>query len=411
MCKFMLDGMLMRIAPELLDAYVVGRGIPLERMPSEIAETGGVFADTMGRMIRALPEATRDMLDSDFRDVYHLSTADGFAVLLDELHTADGEEVVDLALLAERYKSIQDRAFWGMLHCAALFNVAADRYKVVTVKTGWRSRDLRSLSDAPETSPDTRHRLADAVKAHFRPQLRGDYCEVRCHRKDEYTYYCAYPMDYAERELEYLSDGTLEPRTRRKPFDIIWRFNHVSGRLSLHLEAPSNDLVDALKDMFTRAVLEGIDCVPASHLFTLEPLLRASDEALLEAAREVYPELQSARVKEISYQMNGHNAVIALKTGREKRGKDTPSMPELHQRALNHTDTMTQNMTPIAASIQFKFPGKGRRGSVTAHVRVPDYCDLDDTPNERKAMRLLAHLGVDHGRHGRTSATTPPVSG
>jgi len=411
MGKFLLDGMLMKVAPDLLDAYVCDRQISLERMPSAITETGGGFADAMDRMIRALSEETRDLLDSDFREVYHLSTGDGFALLLDALQVVDDDQAVDLPELAEQYKSLQDRALWCLLYRQEVFNIAADRYKVVRVKTGWRHRDLQALPAAPEISPEIRQRLADAVKAHFRKQLRGDYCIVRCHRKEEHTYYCAYPMDYAERELEYLADGTLEPRTRRKPFDLIWRFNHRSGRLSIHTEEPTNDLIDALRDLFLHAVLEGMDCAPASHLFTLDPLLRMTEETLLERSREMYPDLQSARVKEVWYQMNGHNAMIALKSGRERAGEAVPSMPELHQRALNHADTLTQNMTAVAARVQFKFQGKGRRGSVTAHVRVPDYCDLDDTPNERKAMRLLAHLGVDRGGHERTPATHSSLSG
>jgi len=406
-----LDELLVTTAPELLNAYFTTRTIALERIPSALVATGEDFTTAMDTMIRALPTATRALLESDFQDVFLLATREGFRALVEMGLTCDGAPSLDLQPLTEQYKTVQDRTFWVMVHHPSLFERTIERFKVIKMKTGWRHRELQPCPAPPAIDTETCERVAQAVKTHFAKQLRGDFCTVSCYRNGEHTYYCAYPMDYAEQTQEYGPDGALHRRTARKPFDIIWRFNHVSGRLGIRLDEPNNTLISELAELFRQVVLCGMDCVPSAHVYTLDPLLSATDESLLSAARELFPEVEKVRVKELCYALDGYNGLIALKAGGPKRGGEIPAMPVFQARVLNHQDIMLRNMQPVATSIQVKFPGTGRQGSVTANLHVPDRCDLDDTPNERKVKRLLEHWGVDHGHHARAVAEHPAVPG
>jgi hypothetical protein len=132
-------------------------------------------------------------------------------------------------------------------------------------------------------------------------------------------------------------------------------------------------------------------------VFTLDILQSVDDAWLLTRAQEVYREVESVSVKEVTLELNHQSDLrITLATGHESGTRWLP-MPELQRRALNYDDRLLSATRIVGAQLHVKFPGKHPRGSVTVRIRTPDYCDLQDKPNDRKVRRVLERWGIDCG--------------
>ncbi|OPZ84410.1 MAG: hypothetical protein BWY76_01852 [bacterium ADurb.Bin429] len=399
-----------KVSPALLETYVVHRRLALDRMPSGCAVNDEAYVDTMMKMILALPMAIQERIYHDFRGVRHLATREGFQHLTRIGSMSTQREPVDVVTQTASLKTLSDRVFWVMLHHYALFEEAVERVKVIGLKMGRYHRELMPLAEAPSIDSAVQARLAKAVMAYFKQEGRAEFCKVRCYHHGEHTYYCAYPMDYTDVEQGYGVDGTLERRMRPTTFNIFWRFTHTSGRLCIHMDQPVRAVIDALTEMFIAAVLPEYDGECSCHLYTVDPLVERPEEALLESAQELYPELEHITVMEYLYELPGCDASISLKARRASARRSALSIRHISERTLNHADTLVANSQLVGASVLFKFPGKGTRGSVTTLIKEPDYCDLDDLPNHRKVMHILAHIGVDRGRYVKRMADIPALS-
>lgn len=393
---FTMDCFLGKVSRDLLDVYFTNRHIALPVMPGTLRDDDPERTTTLMRAITALPDTPRETVETDFHDLFYLGTKTGVEELVRVGRSGMSGAVVDLEPLLEPWKVLHDKALWTMLHQYPIYEVANERMKVVDVK-GWKNRDIGPLFTRPAMDQMTCERLSKEIKAYYEPQGRADRCVVRAYEHAECTYYCAYPLDYAVNEPHHLPDGSFVFAPHRNTFDLIWRFNHMSGRLGVHIPDPTKPVINDLTRIFVETVIAA-PVSPTEHIFDLEMLRTISDEALLASARELFPQIEYVRLKEVCLQVNNQaHQYITLTTGRDHARPWLP-MPEFHQRTLNHQDQLLANTTIVEASIQVKFPGKGLQGSVTPRVKVPDTCYLDDTPNARRALQLLGHWGIDRGR-------------
>lgn len=406
---FTLDVVLGKVTPSLLDTYFANRRITLERLPSALARHEDTYVTDMIKAIFALPSTVQEQVHRDCRGVFALATKHGFQQLLQVGAEPEQGDPVDVVASTASCATMHDRVFWIMLHHFDLFEEAVERVKVIGLKKGWNDRELMPLTQAPGIEDDVRSAMEEAVKVHFNKEGRAEFCTVRCYCQSEHTYYCAYPMDYADVEQGYRADGTPERRIRRPTFDIFWRFNHVSGRLSVHMDGAGKELIDTLTEMFIAAVMPEYDGTRAYHLYFLDTLAEKTEQTLLETAQELYPDLEQVKVTEFTYELPGCDASITVKARRASSRRNGTPVRQITERALNREDTLLANSRLVGASVLFKFPGAGNRGSVTAHIKEPDYCDLEDQPNHRKVQKVLAHLGVDHGRYAQSAPGSPSL--
>lgn len=391
-----MDCFLGKVSCDLLNEYLRNRHIELPVMPDMLRSNDPERTTTLMRAIMALPDNLRETIETDFYDLFYLGTKSGLEELVRVGRAGAAGTVVELEPLLEPWKVLHDKAIWTMLHHYPIYEIANERMKVIAVK-GWKNRDIGPLPERPATDRETCERLAEVIKAYYAHQGRAECCAVRCYEHVECTYYCAYPLDYAVREPKYLPDGSLVFEPHRETFDLIWRYNHLSGRLSMHIPDPSKSVIDDLTRIFVETVIE-VPVSPSEHIFDLEMLRSTSDDDLLMSARELFPQIEYVRLKEMCLQVNNQaHQYITLTTGRDHMRPWLP-MPEFRQRTLNHQDQMMANTTIVEASIQVKFPGKGKQGSVTSRVKLPDTCYLGDTLNARRAQQLLAHWGIDRVR-------------
>lgn len=403
---FTMDAVLGKVSYELLDVYFTNRRIDLPVMPRQLRAHDPDAALILMRGIMNLPEPEREEVETDLHALFHLGTKAGIDELVRLGASETADMTVDLTPEFAPWPVLHDKVLWTMLHHYPIFALASERMKVVDVK-GYRYAKVGMLTHRPGTDAATCQRLADAIKAYYIRQGRGEQCAVRGYAHGEITYYCAYPLDYAVREPKYLPDGSLVFTPQRDPFDLIWRFNHQSGRLGLHAPEMVGSAFTDLLEVFVAAVLTAPVTI-AEPAYALDHLRSASDELLLAQAKELFAEVEAVRLKELRLQLNHWGGLyVTLETGRDQ-GRPWVPMPEMEQRMLNHHDPLLANTTVTEATLHVKFPGKGKHGSVTARLKAPSTCYLDDTPNARKVMRLLEHWGIDCGR--RTTRLPAPTA-
>lgn len=406
---FTLGAVVEKVTPALLDTYFTNQHVTMACVPSALATHEDTYVLDVIAAVLAMPAATKERVHRDWAGVHALASKSGYQHLIAVGHAPEQGEAIDVVAVTAHCTTTHDRVFWMMLHHTDLFEEAVERVKVIGRKTGWVDRELMPLAQPPEISDAIQAQLAEAVKTYFNREGRGEFCVVRCYRHGEHTYYCAYPMDYADVEQGYRADGTPEHRIHRPTFDVFWRFNQVSGRLSIHMDDAGKPLIDALTEMFIAAVLPGYDGRRANHLYAPDVLAEHSEQTLLERAQELYPDLLQVKVTEFMYELPGCDACITVKARRATSRRAT-SVRQVTDQALNRANTIFADSRLVGASVQFKFPGTGNAGSVTTRIKAPDYCDLDDQPNHRKVQHLLAHLGVDHGRYAHAGTDHPALS-
>jgi hypothetical protein len=403
---FTMDCFLGKASRELLDVYFTNRRITLPVMPSQMRVGDPDGTNALMRGIMALPTKEREEVETDFHELFYLGNKAGIDELIRIGTTGKTGTVIDLMSELESWPVLHDKALWTMLHHYPIFALASEGMKVLEVK-GYRRAKIGMPAQRPATDAATCQRLADATKAYYTRQGRGEQCAVRGYEHGEMTYYCAYPLDYALREPSYLPDGTLVFTPQRDTFDLIWRLNHQSGLLGIHAPDLVGPVFHDLVELFVAAVITTPVTI-SEPAFELECLRTVSDEALLAQAKELFADVEDVRLKELSLQLNHLGGqYVTLGTGRDHSRPWVP-MPEFQQRTLNHQDPILAQPAVAGATLQVKFPGKGKRGSVTARLRAPSTCYLDDTPNARKVMRLLEHWGIDRGRR-TTYQPAPPA--
>jgi hypothetical protein len=393
---YTLDAFLNRVSLPLFDAYCASRGIALGLAPSDLAGHDDATLHLL-RAIGGLPHAQRAQVECDGNDLFTLGGKQGFETLVFVAAHGLLGEPENLADLLEPWPTTQDKALWVLLHRPAIFAAAVERVRVIALATGWRHRNTHPAPTPPSMDAVTCVRLAERIKAHYRAHLLAEQCHVRCYRDGEHTFYCAYPQDYAVKEAQYRGDGTFVYETFRGTFDLLWRYNHVSGRLSIFAPDKRKATIDTFAEMFMETVLACESLSQSSRVFTLDILQSVDDAWLLTRAQEVYREVESVSVKEVTLELNHQSDLrITLATGHESGTRWLP-MPELQRRALNYDDRLLSATRIVGAQLHVKFPGKHPRGSVTVRIRTPDYCDLQDKPNDRKVRRVLERWGIDCG--------------
>ena len=66
------------------------------------------------------------------------------------------------------------------------------------------------------------------------------------------------------------------------------------------------------------------------------------------------------------------------------------------QELMKHKGANAQFYNITQARIYIKFPGKGRRGSVTIQITAPDKCNLNDSPLHLKAKEYLRFWNLEN---------------
>src|SRR3990172_12180847 len=154
-----------------------------------------------------LPDAQRNAMDAEFRDIFELSCEKGFRAIIDEAewplaNDADARTafVENLAALSNHH----ERAMVTFLDHNQFWKGASRFYHADSLPY-WRKR--KNLPHQHAAVDDASlHELAGLIRTYFhQTEGRGNNCIVEPLRRGELDYFFAYPEDYSQQSIEYFN--------------------------------------------------------------------------------------------------------------------------------------------------------------------------------------------------------------
>lgn len=223
-----------------------------------------------------LPTLDRNVMDSEFREIFELSCEKGWKAILDEANEQlqDNPDslhafIETFAALANHYERamgtfLDHRAFW---RGATLFH-HADQLQY------WRKRK-NMLHHKAATDDNSLQQLAGLIRDYFRyTEGRGNNCVVEWFRRGGLDYYFAYPEDYSQQSIEWVN-GEFDRRPHNPAFEIVYIYSQQDGSLDLNFRG-ARKAIEPLQGMFATTILNLEELPPNpedTRVYDLAPLL------------------------------------------------------------------------------------------------------------------------------------------
>ena len=227
----------------------------------------------------ALPDAQRNEMDTDFRDVFEMSCEKGFKAIIDEACWQLQESPDDLQAFVEKLSDLDnhyERAMITFLDHNTYWRGATLFYHADTL-SNWRKR--KNLSHNPAAVDETSlMQLAAMIRHYFHyTEGRGKNCTVEAFRRGEQDYFFAYPEDYSQQNIEWVN-GEFGRRPHNPAFEVIYVYSQKEGSLDLSFRG-SYKAIEPLQGMFAMAILKIPELPPDpkdERIYDLSPLLQRS---------------------------------------------------------------------------------------------------------------------------------------
>ncbi len=332
------------------------------------------------RVLLTLPSDKLDQVEGGFREINDMAFESGILWLNAMAKNAD----VELPKEIENLPNPINQALHTYMKYPAIFNDAATQYYMVDIKAkkervGLRVRSVAEIMERKDI-------LADVLKGYLLEEDgRGRRCQVDVHINQKQVTFIAYPEDFIKTELEY-KNGKLEKESRRPSFQITYVYHADSGRLGLCAKGGA-DREQALMEIFNTAVLEDKNPLPARQkVFDLDRFLDRN----FELVHDLEDGIEKITVKELRLV---HRHIPKFKISFEVSEQD--GLKAMQEFVFKHG--INPELWEVRrASVQIKFPGKGRKGGVTIQITAPDKCNLNDTPLHQKAKKYLSKWGLEN---------------
>lgn len=337
-------------------------------------------ADYWERMIRIFPQKETDTIEAGFQDINEMTLESGVLALIQ----MGRDHGFDIPSEIKDIENEHNQALHCYLKHPEIFEEASTLHWIEELRSKKERTGLQVRT--PKQVISRKDALADALRQYFTAQDgRGAHCQVDAHTFQNRVCFIAYPEDYAKTDLHY--EGEQLRRASRRPcFEVVFIYYTDAGRLELFAKG-GKDREKELMDIFNREVLE--DDKPLDPMQKVYDLNKLFDDSCVLAAR-LEDQVEDIRVKllRFSYKFGGGQR-ITLEMNQEGGLKP---MQEL----MKHKGIHAQYYNITQARIYIKFPGKGKKGSVTIQITAPDKCNLNDSPLHLKAKEYLTFWNLEN---------------
>lgn len=226
----------------------------------------------------ALPEAQRNTMDAEFRDIFEMGCEKGCRAILDEAqwHLAQDADPNAANAFTEKLAALVnhfERAMVTYLDHQAFWRGATRFYHADTLSY-WRKRKnlphKAALVDAANVQA-----LANRIRTYFHhTEGRGNNCVVEPFRRGDRDYFFAYPEDYSQQSPEWV-DGQFGIRPHNPAFEVVFVFSQSEGSLDLNYRGPFK-AIEPLQAMFAETILQLPELPPEPEdlrVYDLGPLM------------------------------------------------------------------------------------------------------------------------------------------
>lgn len=222
----------------------------------------------------ALSEASRSGMESELREISGMSNEKGVAAIIDEalFHmNEDGEHEAFVAKLMALLGH-HERAMTVFLDHAPMWKGATRFYHADTLSYWRKRKNLPKVAAA--VAPADIAALSEAIRVYYNvTDGRAKHCKVEPYRRGKLDYFFAFPEDYAQNAPEWRGED-IELQSRHPPFEIVFVYDSVDGRLDLHLDGDKK-AAEPLQAIFAEHILKcpELPADPADNrVYNLAPL-------------------------------------------------------------------------------------------------------------------------------------------
>lgn len=341
---------------------------------------------------QAMPVDQRQAIQLIFQDIHYLSRPRGADVLFEQIKWKKPDLVEQFA----SQQNLQDKAMFVLLRAPELMDLAAQFSRSDQLVGGRSWQRCVSLPGVkPKTTKKQLEKLAKSIKNYYGPkQMRGEYCEVvHQQRSDGCDYFFAYLDNYPDSRPEFEGKaGKLVMRSSRSAFENVFVYNRVEGTLDISAKG-GKCVREEMQRVFCKSILdwEFDATIRQAPPYQLDHLFR-SDSTL---PVELGDGIESVEITRMRIQQRGIEGYIELKC--DRNGSPGAIYREI-DRSLNTSRITMQSIIvrSVTLSIVFNQDARGRRSTATFDVSVPQTCNLNDRPEEQRAViqKCLRRWGI-----------------
>ena len=340
----------------------------------------------------SLPDAVRNEVDAECRDIFEMSCEHGFRAIIDEAewHLAaepDGRSAVveKLAALSNHFERamvafLDHRQFWKG---ATLFYHA-------DILPYWRKR--KNLPHRPAAVDDASlAELARLIRDYFRhTEGRGNNCVVEPFRRGARDYFFAYPEDYSQHSIEWV-DGEFGRRPHNPAFEVIFVYSQEEGTLDLNVRG-SYKAIGPLQTMFATAILKMRELPPDpkdERVYDLDALRQRSFNFLYDLGSGI----ESVAVKKLrlSSRVKKGDRITVEADPTEDRNAIYDRIDQIGRSVPLHLYSVTQVELATSVILDSNKPAK----SVTVRITHPNSCSLKYDELDLRLRSMLGASGIE----------------
>ena len=332
----------------------------------------------------ALPEDQQANIEAEFQDVNAMACEGGVAALIDEADFHQDEGFIESISEIDGFHA---KVMWAFLEKKNCWKGATMFLHADNVSSSyWKKRnDLPSVP--PHVEDDDIKALAKAISDYFHTtQGRGRNCKVEPYRRNSKEYFFAYPEDFGQSGVEWISDS-LKTRARHPAFEIIFVYSEKEGSLDIY--APKNTkAVPELQKLFAKIILKLDTLKDGSidkRIYDLEPLADSDFEFKIE------PETGIVGIEVTQLR-------LTLKHGSRRRivlEADTKNNPKAVYDLLKEINPPVYLITQVRLKVTFEAPTGKKVKTKTFNITYPNSCALNHDGNDLQIRKMLAKSGIE----------------
>ncbi|SER35406.1 hypothetical protein SAMN05421690_10213 [Nitrosomonas sp. Nm51] len=339
----------------------------------------------------SLPDGQRNVIDSEFREIYDMSCEKGFTAILHEAEfqfsdkTTLHDFIEKLSALTNHY----ERAMITFLDHKNCWKVATLFYHADTL-THWRKRKNLPQTGAAIDEASI-NQLAVFISSYFHhTEGRGKNCVVEPYRRGELDYFFAYPEDYSQHSIEWV-DGQFDCRPHNPAFEIIYVYSKKEGSLDLNFRG-AYKAIEPLQNMFAQAILK-LDNLPPdpkdTRVYDLDPLLQKSFDFTYMPASGI----ESVIIKKLRLSSRIKKGDrITLEANTEE---DPDAVYSLFEQVKTSLPMNMYSVTQVELSASVVIDAEKPARKVTFRITYPNSCTLKYDETDLKLRDMLEVSGIE----------------
>jgi len=340
--------------------------------------------DTLFDAFTGLTPELQATIEAEFQDINAMACEGGIAALIDEAGFHNDESFIGSMAAIEGFHA---KVMWAFLDKKDYWRGATMFLHADNVSaTYWKKRN-----DLPSASPNVEdadiNKLEQSISEFFyKKEGRGKNCKVEPYRRNKKEYFFAYPEDFSQSGVEWVSNS-LKTLAHHPAFEIIFVYSQDEGSLDIY--APKNTKsVPELQRIFAKTILR-LDSLPDgtidNRVYDLAPL----DDTNFEFKLEPMAGISSAVVTRLR---------LTLQQGSRRRivlEADTKNNPKAVYQLLSELKLPAYHITQVGVKVTFEALAGKRANIRNFNITYPNSCALNYDGNDLKIRKMLAESGIE----------------